>query len=100
MITLAHLSDPHLGPMPAVTPMQLAGKRALGYLNWHRRRKSFHVRRVVDLLVEDVKNQTPDHIAVTGDLVNLSLRAEFDQALAWLETIGTGDDVLRRARQP
>lgn len=79
--------------MPAVTPLQLAGKRALGYLNWHRRRKSFHLRSVADLLVEDVKNQKPDHIAVTGDLVNLSLRAEFDQALAWLETIGTGDDV-------
>jgi 3',5'-cyclic AMP phosphodiesterase CpdA len=33
--------------------------------------------------------QRPDHIAVTGDLVNLALEAEFTPAQAWLESVGT-----------
>jgi hypothetical protein len=31
--TLAHLSDPHLPPMPVARFRDLANKRALGYLN-------------------------------------------------------------------
>ena len=93
MITLAHLSDPHLGPMPPASFAELASKRALGYLNWHRRRKSFHLRQVADLMAQDLKAVAPDHIAVTGDLVNISLRPEFGAALDWLKTLGDGEDV-------
>ena len=32
--TLAHLSDPHLPPLPKPRLIELAGKRALGYVNW------------------------------------------------------------------
>lgn len=79
--------------MPEVRPAQLMNKRILGYFNWHRRRKSFHQRAVADLLVTDLKAQSADHIAVTGDLVNISLRREFDNALAWLKTIGSAEHV-------
>jgi 3',5'-cyclic AMP phosphodiesterase CpdA len=48
---------------------------------------------VLDALVSDIRTQTPDHIAVTGDLVNLSLEAEFAPARAWLESVGTPDRV-------
>ena len=78
--TLAHLSDPHLPPLPAARLRDLANKRALGYLNWRRNRRKFHRRDVLDALVSDIRTQTPDHIAVTGDLVNLSLEAEFAPA--------------------
>jgi 3',5'-cyclic AMP phosphodiesterase CpdA len=37
--------------------------------------------------------QRPDHIAVTGDLVNLALEAEFTPAQAWLESVGPARDV-------
>jgi 3',5'-cyclic AMP phosphodiesterase CpdA len=37
--------------------------------------------------------QVPDHIAVTGDLVNLALEAEFAPALAWLESVGQPERV-------
>ena len=53
---------------------ELAGKRALGYLNWTRNRHKYHRREVLDALVADMQAQRPDHIAVTGDLVNLALR--------------------------
>ncbi len=39
-------------------------------------------------LTADLKAQRPDHVAVTGDLVNLSLAGEFAPARTWLETLG------------
>jgi 3',5'-cyclic AMP phosphodiesterase CpdA len=91
--TLAHLSDPHLPPLPAPRLADLAGKRALGYLNWTRNRQRFHRRDVLDVLVADMQALVPDHIAVTGDLVNLALEAEFAPALQWLESVGAPDRV-------
>jgi hypothetical protein len=86
--TLAHLSDPHLPPLPRPRLTELAGKRAFGYLNWTRNRHLYHRRDVLDVLISDLQAQVPDHIAITGDLVNLALEAEFTLAKAWLETVG------------
>jgi 3',5'-cyclic AMP phosphodiesterase CpdA len=91
--TLAHLSDPHLPPPPGLRLSDLAGKRALGYLNWTRNRRKVHRRDVLDALVSDMQAQRPDHIAITGDLVNLALEAEFAPSLQWLESVGTPDHV-------
>jgi 3',5'-cyclic AMP phosphodiesterase CpdA len=91
--TLAHLSDPHLPPLPSPRLRDLAGKRALGYLNWTRNRHRYHRRDVLDALVSDMQAQSPDHIAVTGDLVNLALEAEFAPARAWLQSVGAADRV-------
>ncbi len=91
--TLAHLSDPHLPPMPEAGLRNLLGKRALGYLNWTRNRHKYHRREVLDALVADLQAQAPDQIAVTGDLVNLALEAEFAPARAWLESVGAADRV-------
>jgi 3',5'-cyclic AMP phosphodiesterase CpdA len=91
--TLAHLSDPHLPPMPSVRLSDLAGKRALGYLNWIRNRHKYHRRDVLDALVSDMQAQAPDHIAITGDLVNIALEAEFEPSRTWLESVGPPDRV-------
>ncbi|MFB6464712.1 metallophosphoesterase family protein [Bradyrhizobium tunisiense] len=91
--TLAHLSDPHLPPLPKPQLIELAGKRVLGYVNWTRNRHKYQRREVLDALVADMKAQAPDHIAVTGDLVNLALEAEFAPARAWLEGVGPPDRV-------
>lgn len=90
---LAHLSDPHLPPLPRPRLRELAGKRALGFLNWTRNRYKYHRREVLDALVTDLKAEGPDHIAVTGDVVNLALEAEFKPALSWLESVGPPDRV-------
>jgi 3',5'-cyclic AMP phosphodiesterase CpdA len=90
---LAHLSDPHLGPMPVPRPIDLVGKRAIGYLNWQRKRHAIHRRDVLAALVADMHEQKPDHIAVTGDLVNIALPAEFIEARVWLESVGVPHDV-------
>ena len=91
--TLAHLSDPHLPPLPSLRLRDLAGKRALGYLNWTRNRQKVHRRDVLDALVSDLQAQKPDHIAITGDLVNLALEAEFAPSRAWLESVGAPERV-------
>ncbi|MBX9711490.1 MAG: metallophosphoesterase [Xanthobacteraceae bacterium] len=90
---LAHLSDPHLGPMPRPRGLELVGKRAIGYINWQRKRYAIHRREVLAQIVADIHAQRPDHIAVTGDLVNIALPAEFIEAAAWLKTVGPPHDV-------
>jgi 3',5'-cyclic AMP phosphodiesterase CpdA len=93
VFVLAHLSDPHLAPLPPARLTDLASKRLLGYANWHRRRHRVHRREVLDALMDDLRRQAPDHVAVTGDLVNIALPTEFAQARAWLESLGRPDDV-------
>jgi 3',5'-cyclic AMP phosphodiesterase CpdA len=93
MFTLAHLSDLHLAPLPTPRISELASKRVLGYLNWWRKRAAIHRAEVAEALVRDLKSQAPDHIAVTGDLVNIALDAEFSQARVWLDRLGFPADV-------
>jgi 3',5'-cyclic AMP phosphodiesterase CpdA len=93
MIVLAHLSDPHLGPLPTPHPLELLSKRGLGFLNWLRKRRAIHRPEVLAALVADLKARAPDHIAVVGDLVNLSLSNEFAPARRWLEQLGKPADV-------
>ncbi|GAA0775392.1 metallophosphoesterase [Roseibium denhamense] len=93
MFKLAHLSDPHLGPLPDPKLLQLFSKRLLGYLNWQRNRSKIMGGNYLEQLVEDMRAQAPDHIAVTGDLVNIALPLEISGARSWLETIGAPDNV-------
>ncbi|MFX7212897.1 metallophosphoesterase, partial [Acinetobacter baumannii] len=65
----------------------------IGYLNWKRKRHMVHRREVLGELVADMHAQQPDHIAVTGDLVNIALPLEFAEARRWLESVGTPEDV-------
>ncbi len=91
--TLAHLSDPHLPPLPTPRLHELMSKRVFGYLNWTRNRHKYQRREVLDALVSDLHAARPDHIAVTGDFVNLALGAEFEPAHAWLKSVGPPDRV-------
>lgn len=91
MFVLAHLSDLHMALPPRL--LELAGKRGLGFINWQRGRKYLHRRETLDAITRDLKTVATDHIAVTGDLVNLSLPIEYAAACAWLDTLGPPHDV-------
>ncbi len=93
MFTLAHLSDPHLSPMPRPRLVELMGKRAVGYFNWRARRSIHHSPDFLGALVHDMQNRGFDHLAVTGDLVNLGLPDEYALARRFLETLGPGENV-------
>ena len=88
MFKLAHISDPHLGPLPAVRWRDLASKRAFGYVNWKRGRSSALGPESLQRLVADLHAAHPSHIAVTGDLINIGLPAEIDAAHVWLAALG------------
>jgi 3',5'-cyclic AMP phosphodiesterase CpdA len=93
MFVLAHLSDPHLAPLPRPRWRELMGKRATGYLNWQRRRRLLHRSDLLARVVADLKANKPDHIVVTGDLINISLAAEYAPARAWLAALGSSENV-------
>src|SRR5437763_1631245 len=93
MIVLAHLSDPHLSPLPEPRWSELLGKRAAGYVNWRRKRRLIHRPEVLARVVSDLKTSKPDHIAVTGDLANISLAEEYARARAFLESLGSAREV-------
>ncbi len=78
--TLAHFSDVHMSPVIGFGWRYWNAKRALGYLNWQRKRRRVHVTAVADRLIADARALRPDHIAITGDLVNLGLPAEHPEA--------------------
>jgi len=90
---IAHVSDLHLSWPPPVRWTQLANKRLLGYLSWRLRRRREHLATILDALVRDLHATSPDHIAITGDLVNLALPAEFVAAGAWLRRLGASESV-------
>lgn len=85
---LAHLSDAHIGPIPRPNLAELLGKRVTGYVNWLYKRAGQHDMGVLARLVEDMQAQRPDHVVMTGDIVNIGLPAEIALAKEWLATLG------------
>ena len=92
-VTIAHISDIHLGPITGLTPRYWNAKRAMGFINWQRKRRLSFRRYVLDRLVVDLKAQNADHIAVTGDLINIGLPQEMEAAARWLASVGPPDRV-------
>src|SRR5690348_13466503 len=91
--TLAHLSDVHLAPLPKPRWSELANKRITGYINWLRRRRHVHDRAVLERLVDDLRDQAPDHIAITGDIANIALEEEFVRGRRWLQQLDSFKNV-------
>lgn len=91
MFSLAHFSDPHLGPLPNPKLAQLLSKRVFGYVNWTRNRAKSFSDHYLRALLADMQSQDPDHIALTGDLVNIALPDEISRAGQWLEDLAPPD---------
>jgi len=88
MFKLAHISDVHLGPLPKLTFRELASKRITGFVNWHRNRRKHLFTNTLEMLLDDIEARQPDHLAITGDLVNLATGIEIRAAADWLEEVG------------
>ncbi|HEX8416642.1 MAG TPA: metallophosphoesterase [Methylobacterium sp.] len=93
MFRLAHLTDPHVGPLPRPRLRELLSKRATGYVNWRRGRKHSHDMEVLAALVTDLRSQSHDHVACTGDICNIGLPSEWASARVFLEALGAPDAV-------
>lgn len=86
--TLAHLSDWHVTSLDGCRRRDLLNKRFLGWLSWRQHRRHWHRPEVLRALFKDLRQQSPDHVAVTGDLTNVALPQEFAHAAEWLAELG------------
>ena len=93
MVRLAHISDFHLGQLPALTLLELASKRITGFVNWHRNRRRHLFANTLEILMEDIERRDPDHLAITGDLVNLASSLEIGTIARWLEDAGKPENI-------
>ncbi|MGO4707281.1 metallophosphoesterase [Microvirga sp. 2MCAF38] len=93
MFRLAHLTDPHVGPLSRPQLRQLLSKRVTGWVNWQRSREALHDMALLAALVADIKAQKPDHIACTGDTCNIGLPSEWPTSRLFLEGLGGPETV-------
>jgi 3',5'-cyclic AMP phosphodiesterase CpdA len=70
-----------------------SGKKLVGAVSWHLGRKARHLPEIAAALRTDILTENVDHIAFTGDLVNISGWQEFDAGLRWLKELGKPDFV-------
>ncbi|MEM0899518.1 MAG: metallophosphoesterase [Pseudomonadota bacterium] len=90
---LAHISDIHLGPLPKAGFRDLLSKRVTGYVNWHRNRGKKRDPEILSALLERLQIDRSDHLAITGDLINIGLDEEIENAGLWLEALGKPKNV-------
>ena len=93
MFRLAHITDPHVGPLPRPPLHQLLNKRITGYVNWRRNRGASHDMELLAALVSDLRDTAPAHVACTGDLCNLGLPSEWGSSRTFLDSLGLPEDV-------
>jgi 3',5'-cyclic AMP phosphodiesterase CpdA len=94
MFRLGHVTDPHFRGFSGVGLGDLVGKRAVGAVNLVVNRTRKHKMRLLEALREDVRAQAVDHLALTGDLSNISIDGEWQAALRWLEAYGAAPDAV------
>lgn len=92
LFRFTHISDPHLTNLDRVRPADLLNKRIMGYLSWQLRRRHIHRPEVLSV-VSSKARKDGEHMVITGDLTQLSLTDEFEQARLWLERLGSPNDV-------
>jgi 3',5'-cyclic AMP phosphodiesterase CpdA len=87
---LAHVTDPHFRGFAGVSWSDFVGKRVVGAFNLVVNRTRKHKMELLEKLREDLRAQPFDHLALTGDLANISIEAEWQSALHWLHALGAG----------
>jgi 3',5'-cyclic AMP phosphodiesterase CpdA len=90
---VAHFSDPHIACVDQIRRRDLFSKRLFGYLRWKLKRRFEQSYELLTILNKDLQRSKPDHIAITGDLTQLSLPAEFEKSRDWLQSLGTPEQV-------
>lgn len=93
--SIAHFTDPHL-PLLAQEARPFAampGKRLSGILSWRMKRRHIHLPEILAALVADIHAHRPQHIVLTGDLLNISLPGEFARATEWLRKLGAPEHI-------
>jgi 3',5'-cyclic AMP phosphodiesterase CpdA len=95
---LAHVTDPHFRGFAGISVGDFVGaghaKRFVGGLNLVVNRTRKHKMGLLEALLHDLRAQAVDHLALTGDLSNISIEPEWQSALAWLAALGAPADAV------
>lgn len=92
--TLIHISDFHLCQTSGIAIGRFLNKRLFSYARWRLRRQREHRLQILEALTRAVQSAQADHIVVTGDLTQLALPSEFDQARGILQALGPPQKVF------
>ena len=85
------LSDLHLSSPGIPNPFRLFNKRILGYLSWLRKRRLIHQRWILDCALDEILQLNIDHQVITGDILHIGLKNEFEQSAKWLAQFNPKD---------
>lgn len=91
--SIAHFSDIHLCGIEKISISQLLSKRLYGYYFWKFSKSKRYDYNILKILINDLKNERLDHVVITGDLVHLSLPAEFIGVKRFLRRIDGTDKI-------
>jgi 3',5'-cyclic AMP phosphodiesterase CpdA len=91
--SIAHFSDIHLCGIKKISIAQLLSKRLYGYFYWKFSRSKRYDYSILEVLINDLKNEHLDHVVVTGDLAHLSLPEEFISVKRFLRRIDNIDKI-------
>jgi 3',5'-cyclic AMP phosphodiesterase CpdA len=90
--TLAHLSDAHLsGLRKREVFKHFKFKRLIGAVSWFVNRKNKHKLNIANAVRDSISDAKVDHVALTGDLVNIATWNEFPAAANWVKSFGAVD---------
>jgi 3',5'-cyclic AMP phosphodiesterase CpdA len=91
---LAHVTDPHFRGAGGLSLGDVFTKRMVGFVNVVVNRRRKHRMELLASLADDLRAQPVDHVAVTGDLSNVSLPGEWAAARRWLEGLGRATSTI------
>lgn len=93
MLRIAHLSDLHvLAPAGVQLRRILFSKRVTGYVNLLAQRgRVYRPERLLPILTEAARRS--DHLVITGDITNLSLEGEYEEARSLLDRVARSVEV-------
>lgn len=91
---VVHITDPHLTNLDGVGFWDLRGKRWSGFLSWHKNRRKKYLPAVLERLTASVKAEDADQVLLTGDLAQIGLGVEIEQAAQWLGELGPVEKVM------
>lgn len=84
---IVQLSDIHVWEPSGLHPFDLIGKRGAGFANYRIRRRAEYAIAVLRAAIAKAVQTQPDLVLVSGDLSNLGLRSELEQARRELQPV-------------
>lgn len=85
---LAHISDLHLKTPGSLGFRSFIGRRVFGAANLMFNRANIHSQEVAEAALDAIESAGVDHCVVTGDVSNLALDCEFENARRLLDRVG------------